>query len=92
MKSRRSLQNNTNTVNKDNTFTQTFMPLPDFQLPDNSIEKKLSNNGASGLNGMKNTDLTESPPMNPSSTKFINLESTDFVVKISMDVPFLLSE
>lgn len=86
------MQKNTNTVNNDNTFTLTFMPLPDFQLPDNSIEKRLSNNGASGLSGMKNIDLTELPLMNPLSTKFINLENTDFVEKISMDVPFLLSE
>ena len=92
MKSRRYLRKNTNTVNNDNNSTPTFMPLPDSQLPDNLIGKKLSNNGASGSSGMKNTDLTELPLMNPSSTKFINLENTDFVEKISMAVPFSLSE
>ena len=92
MKSKRSLLKNINTANNVKISTPTFMPLLDSQLLENSIEKRQSNNGANGLNGMKITDQTRSQLMSKSSTKSINQENTDSVEKISMVVPFLSSE
>lgn len=83
---------NINTVNKENISTQTYTPLQGSQLQESLIEKKLSNNGVSGLNGLRNTDLIKSALMKPLLEKSTNQENTDFVVKISMVAQFLLSE
>jgi len=86
------LLKNINTVNKENISTQTYTPLQGSQLQESLIEKKLSNNGVSGLNGLRNTDLIKSALMKPLLEKSTNQENTDFVVKISMVAQFLLSE
>lgn len=83
---------NINTVNKENISTQTYTLLQGSQLQESLIEKKLSNNGVSGLNGLRNTDPIKSALMKPLLEKSTNQENTDFVAKISMVAQFLLSE
>lgn len=81
MKLNRSLQRSINTANNDNNSIQIFTLLPDFQSPGNSIEKRQLNNGESGSSGTKTSDLIKSQLMNLSSTRSINQENIDSVVK-----------